>query len=204
MEQPIVVEHFSQRRPAMRIAIVSETFPPEISGVAMTLGRLIDGLVRRGHRVQLVRPRQGEDDRGAEAERFEEILAPGLPIPNCDGMRFGLPAGSALFRLPITAAFHTRFDCYPDLLLAAFAAIAEVRPEARLVLVGDVAAFIAAARNAAGAASQLAAIGKRARTRVLPIGWERIHDIFATALMRIVKRHDRLRSAEFAVAMPLD
>ena len=44
----------------MRIAIVTETFPPEVNGVAMTLGRIVEGLLQRGHAVQVVRPRQTE------------------------------------------------------------------------------------------------------------------------------------------------
>ena len=41
----------------MRLAITfaTETFPPEVNGVAMTLGRMVDGLIRRGHGVQLIR-----------------------------------------------------------------------------------------------------------------------------------------------------
>jgi glycogen synthase len=44
--------------PALRITLVSETFPPEINGVANTLGRLSEGLRQRGHEVEVVRPRQ--------------------------------------------------------------------------------------------------------------------------------------------------
>ena len=47
--------------PSLHIALISETFPPEINGVANTLGRLVDGLRGRGHRVQLIRPRQEVD-----------------------------------------------------------------------------------------------------------------------------------------------
>ena len=46
------------RAPRLRIALVTETWAPEVNGVAMTLGRMVDGLVRRGHGVQLIRPRQ--------------------------------------------------------------------------------------------------------------------------------------------------
>ncbi|MGH8355190.1 MAG: glycosyltransferase family 1 protein, partial [Pseudomonas sp.] len=38
----------------LHIALISETFPPEINGVANTLGRLCAGLRERGHRLQLV------------------------------------------------------------------------------------------------------------------------------------------------------
>jgi len=46
---------------SLHITLITETFPPEINGVANTLGRLCEGLRARGHQVELVRPRQGID-----------------------------------------------------------------------------------------------------------------------------------------------
>lgn len=120
------------------IAFVTETFPPEINGVAMTVGRLVDGLRERGHRIRVIRPRQGKADLGGE----HETAMPGLPLPGYPGLRFGLPAGRRLARLwrqsrpdlvhvvtegplgwsavnvarqlgiPVTSGFHTNFDRY--------------------------------------------------------------------------------------------
>ncbi len=42
----------------LRIAVVTETYPPEINGVARTIGLTVDWLLARGHAVELVRPRQ--------------------------------------------------------------------------------------------------------------------------------------------------
>ncbi|NJL29565.1 MAG: glycosyltransferase family 1 protein, partial [Thermoanaerobaculia bacterium] len=42
----------------MRITLVTETFPPEVNGVARTLSELVAGLVRRGHALEVIRPRQ--------------------------------------------------------------------------------------------------------------------------------------------------
>jgi hypothetical protein len=42
----------------LHLVLVTETYAPEINGVAMTLGRLVDGLAKRGHRLTIVRPRQ--------------------------------------------------------------------------------------------------------------------------------------------------
>ena len=47
---------------ALHVAVVTETFPPEVNGVAMTLGHMVAGLRARGHRISLVRPRQGSDE----------------------------------------------------------------------------------------------------------------------------------------------
>ncbi|WP_295881222.1 glycosyltransferase family 1 protein [uncultured Thiohalocapsa sp.] len=73
----------------MRIAVVTETYPPEINGVANTMRQLVDGLSRRGHQVLLVRPRQAADRRGGTPRGH--FLVPGLPIPGYRGLRFGLP-----------------------------------------------------------------------------------------------------------------
>src|SRR3546814_3808520 len=45
---------------AMRYAIVTETWPPEVNGVALTALALEQGLRTRGHAVSLVRPRSDE------------------------------------------------------------------------------------------------------------------------------------------------
>src|SRR5687768_6237581 len=81
---------------ALRIAIVTETYPPEINGVAMTLGRLIHGLRQQGHSIQLVRPRQHGDTTNTPQDDDSEILVRGIPIPRYSGLQFGLPAGRRL------------------------------------------------------------------------------------------------------------
>lgn len=81
---------------SLRIALVSETFPPEINGVAMTLGRLVDGLAGRGHRVQVVRCRRPGETPPIPRDRIEHLALPSLPIPRYQGLRLGLPAGGRL------------------------------------------------------------------------------------------------------------
>src|SRR5882672_1546448 len=83
----------------LRIAIVTETYPPEINGVAMTIGRMVAGLQNRQHQVQLVRPRQYRDENPANQPNFEEVLKQGVPIPRYDALKMGLPAKQALMRL---------------------------------------------------------------------------------------------------------
>lgn len=121
----------------LRIALVTETFPPEINGVAMTLGRLAAALRKRGHAVDVIRPRQL-----VEESSVADMLVKGLPIPGYRELRFGLPAARALKRqwqaqrphvvhiatqgplgwsarkaalalgLPVSSSFHTNFDAY--------------------------------------------------------------------------------------------
>ncbi|MCX7891649.1 MAG: glycosyltransferase family 1 protein [Burkholderiales bacterium] len=80
----------------LHIAVVTETFPPEVNGVARTIGTMVGELRRRGHRIELVRPRQGRDDDAARELGFEEVLGPGIPIPSYRELRLGLPAKRAL------------------------------------------------------------------------------------------------------------
>ena len=48
-------------RRALRIALVTETYPPEVNGVATTIERVVEGLRERGHHLKLVRPRRSEE-----------------------------------------------------------------------------------------------------------------------------------------------
>ncbi len=125
----------------MRYAIVTETYPPEVNGVALTVQGLEQGLRAAGHQVDLVRPRQA-----TEADTEEgTLLVAGAGLPRYPGLRFGLPAPKRLARqwqlqrpdaiyiategplgwsalrtarrlgIPVASGFHTRFDEYlPD------------------------------------------------------------------------------------------
>lgn len=123
----------------MRIAIVTETWPPEINGVALTVQSLARGLAALGHDVEVVRPRQGNASDDAPTD-FAQYLLPGAALPRYAGLRVGLPAPGALARrwsqrrpdalyvategplghsalraareigIPTCTGFHTRFD----------------------------------------------------------------------------------------------
>ncbi|MFJ4154859.1 glycosyltransferase family 4 protein [Pseudomonas sp. NPDC089752] len=73
--------------PALRITLVSETFPPEINGVANTLGRLCDGLRQRGHLVEIVRPRQAGDASASDDANL--FLCRGWGLPGYPGLQWG-------------------------------------------------------------------------------------------------------------------
>lgn len=126
----------------LHVAVVTETFPPEINGVAMTIGRMVRGLLARGHRVSLTRPRQAAEQTPATSVRPPTTLVRGLPIPGYAGLRFGLPARRLLLRqwsaerpdvvqvvtegplgasavsaarelgIPVVSEFHTNFHSY--------------------------------------------------------------------------------------------
>lgn len=96
----LLVENYPAQRPSLRVAIVTETYPPEINGVATTLARLVRGLQTRGHDVQLVRPRQQQDNLpGTGTPTTEEVLTKGMPIPKYPHLRMGLPSKKQLVSL---------------------------------------------------------------------------------------------------------
>ncbi|QXI19890.1 glycosyltransferase family 4 protein [Pseudomonas hamedanensis] len=80
---------------ALHITLISETFPPEINGVANTLGRLCDGLRARGHQVDLVRPRQAGDQQRSDDEL---LLCRGWPLPGYPGLQWGQSSMHKLLR----------------------------------------------------------------------------------------------------------
>ena len=85
-------------RRALRIAVVTETWPPEVNGVATSLARVVEGLARLGHTMQLVRPRQHAEDTGGTDTCRDEVLTPGMPLPGHANLRIGLPARRRLLR----------------------------------------------------------------------------------------------------------
>lgn len=67
----------------MRIEIVTDTFAPDVNGVAMTLGRLTEGLKGRGHRVHVIHT--------GESAKPGETCSPSIPLPGYKEVRVGLP-----------------------------------------------------------------------------------------------------------------
>ncbi len=126
----------------MNLAIVSETFPPEVNGVAMTFGVIARELARRGHEVTVYRPRRDDLTATDTARPYREVAMPGMRIPGYPLLRLGLPARMKLSRiwkqappdlvhvvtegplgatavsaaralgLPVTSSFHTNFHAY--------------------------------------------------------------------------------------------
>lgn len=72
----------------MKIEIVTDTFAPDVNGVAMTLGRLTEGLRRRGHSVNVIHT-AGNPDGGESRGRA-------IPLPGYKEVRVGLPMAGEL------------------------------------------------------------------------------------------------------------
>ena len=71
----------------LNLVMVSETYPPEVNGVARTIAIIVEGLRARGHDVKLVRPRQGPTDRALNETGFHEMLRPGVQSDLAGGRR---------------------------------------------------------------------------------------------------------------------
>jgi glycosyltransferase involved in cell wall biosynthesis len=119
----------------LRLTLVTETFPPEVNGVARTLGRWVEAFRARGHRVQVIRPR-----RPGEAKQPGRV--PGLALPFYPQVRVGIASPARLrslldhgrpdlvhvategplgwaavlaaggLGLPVASSFHTNYDHY--------------------------------------------------------------------------------------------
>lgn len=123
----------------MRIALVTETYAPDLNGVARTLVALVAELRGFGHIVDLVRPHP----QGGEVPLEQgELRVRGMPIPGYPSMQFGFPAGGLLraqwtrqrpdvvhidtegplgysalrvaraLGIPVTSSLHTHFHVY--------------------------------------------------------------------------------------------
>lgn len=81
---------------ALHIALITETFSPEINGVANTLSHLSDGLRARNHLVEVVRPRQTEDANQRSTPTL--MLCRGWPLPGYPGLQWGMTSTHRLTR----------------------------------------------------------------------------------------------------------
>lgn len=134
----LLIEDIRPAHAHLRVAVVTETYPPEVNGVALTLSRLVEGLREREHSVQLVRPRQRNEVHSSR----EDVLTRGFPVPRYPNLQLGLPARRCLeslwlqqrpdlvhiategplgwsalktankLRIPVTSEFRTNFHSY--------------------------------------------------------------------------------------------
>lgn len=135
----ILIEDLPSAQDHLRIAVVTETYPPEVNGVAVTLKRVVEGLRKNGHMVQLIRPRQASE---AQRPATEDVLMRGMAIPRYPNLQLGMPSRKQLeplwtlhrpdivhiategplgwsalrvarkLRIPVTSDFRTNFHSY--------------------------------------------------------------------------------------------
>lgn len=84
----------------LKLAFITETYPPEINGVAVTLEQWVHGLAKLGHQVQLVRPKQNRSDAGGTDEQgVDHVAWPGIPVILYPDLRIGRPAKRKFIKL---------------------------------------------------------------------------------------------------------
>lgn len=124
----------------MRFLLITDTFPPDINGVARTLATLAAGLKQRGHEVEVVTTLDAGPDEGEGTIKRHTVMA--MPLPGYPGLRMGFtttwqmqslyetfrpdalyvatetPLGIASIRagnkmgIPMVSGFHTNFQTY--------------------------------------------------------------------------------------------
>jgi phosphatidylinositol alpha 1,6-mannosyltransferase len=79
----------------MRIAIISESFPPDVNGVANSVARVAEQLVARGHLPLVVAPEPGSVRRRVAGRHpYPVVRVPSVPAPRYRGFRLGLPTAA--------------------------------------------------------------------------------------------------------------
>lgn len=138
--RPALWRQFTTMEALMRLCLVSETWYPEINGVAHTLGHLSRELRDRHVELQLVRPRPLD---GSHADDMaDELQVAGFRLPRYRSLQFGRPCTRLLITrwqaqrpdviylategplgwsalraaetldIPTVSGFHTNFDHY--------------------------------------------------------------------------------------------
>jgi phosphatidylinositol alpha 1,6-mannosyltransferase len=76
----------------MRIAIITESFPPDVNGVAHCVVRVAENLLRKGHQPLVIAPESARAASGVDA-RFPYPVerVPSVPLPGYPTFRIGLP-----------------------------------------------------------------------------------------------------------------
>ena len=123
----------------MRLLLITDTYPPDINGVARTLSTLAGGLAERGHVVEIVTTLAAKT---GETESLKRHVTMALPLIGYPGLRMGIattwkmmamfesfkpdvlyvatetPLGIASIRaaakmgIPVVSGFHTNFQSY--------------------------------------------------------------------------------------------
>lgn len=76
----------------MRIAIITESFPPDVNGVAHCVVRVAENLVRGGHQPLVIAPEPARATSGADAMLpYPVERVPSVPLPGYPTFRLGLP-----------------------------------------------------------------------------------------------------------------
>ena len=74
------------------MAIITESFPPDVNGVANCVARVAENLVRKGHHPMVIAPESARGTAGTDSQfRYPVERVPSVPLPGYTGFRLGLP-----------------------------------------------------------------------------------------------------------------
>lgn len=125
-----------------RVAMVSETYDPDINGVANTLKYVVEGISEKAKYLQIVIPKSDKYSKSHVDGKRHIITVQGFPIPKYSDLQFGAPSVLKLWNLwstfppsviyiategplgwaasfvarklgiPVVSGFHTNFHAY--------------------------------------------------------------------------------------------
>jgi phosphatidylinositol alpha 1,6-mannosyltransferase len=82
----------------MRVAIITESFPPDVNGVAHCVVRVAELLAARGHQPVVIAPKPPRTKRSAREAKdpgpfpYPVVRVPAVPLPGYPSFRLGLPS----------------------------------------------------------------------------------------------------------------
>jgi phosphatidylinositol alpha 1,6-mannosyltransferase len=78
----------------MRVAIITESFPPDLNGVAHCVLRVAELLAAHGHQPLVIAPQPscGRDELAAVTTSFPVVRVRSMPLPGYRSFRLGLPS----------------------------------------------------------------------------------------------------------------
>jgi phosphatidylinositol alpha 1,6-mannosyltransferase len=135
----------------MRVAIVTESFPPDVNGVANSVLRVAEHLVSRGHEPLVIAPQPAlGNTRVPGPLPYSVVRIPSVSLPGYPGFRLGLPG-----RRILQALRHHRADVVhlaSPFVLGAWgsAAAAKLRIPQVAVYQTDIPGYASAYRMSAG------------------------------------------------------
>jgi len=78
-------------RVSMRVAIITESFPPDVNGVAHSVLRVAELLAESGHHPLVIAPQPPRGRRG-DSFAFPVVRVPAVPLPGYPSFRLGRPS----------------------------------------------------------------------------------------------------------------
>ncbi len=76
----------------MRVAIITESFAPDVNGVVHCVLRVAELLTKQGHHPLVIAPRPPRDTRDPGPFPYPVVRVPAVPLPGYPSFRLGLPS----------------------------------------------------------------------------------------------------------------